>query len=72
MVGTVTTVDLARLTMVQVRDRQEYQNRRESDREMRRQGDKRIRTQILEELDRREAVVRAVPSFAGVLAVPSW
>ena len=43
-------------------DRKEDQDRRESDRELRRQDDERLRTQIFEEMDRRYTSVRELAS----------
>ena len=43
-------------------DRREEQDRRESNRERRRQDDERLRTQIVEEMDRRTAAATEVAS----------
>ena len=46
----------------QLADRKEQQDRRESDRELRREDDERLSTQIFEEMDRRTAVASEVTS----------
>ena len=47
--------DLTSLLRQLVEDRKEEQDRRESDRELRRHDNARLRTQIFEEIDRRTA-----------------
>ena len=48
--------DLTSLLRQLAEDRKEQQDRRESDRELRREDDERLSTQIFEEMDRRTAV----------------
>ena len=54
--------DLASLLRQLAADRREDQDRRETDRELRRQDDERLKTQIFEEMDRRTAAVSEVAS----------
>ena len=54
--------DLARLKRQLAQDRKEDEHRRLSDRELRRQDDERLRTQILEKMDRRDAALCEVAS----------
>lgn len=63
MVETTTTDYPTRLAMELVRHTQEYQDRCESDRQMKRPDDERRRTANFQELVRREAVVREVISI---------
>ena len=53
--GTSVMDDLTSLLRQLVEDRKEEQDRRESDRELRRQDYERLRTQVFEEMDRRIA-----------------
>ena len=53
--GTSVMGDLTGLLRQLAGDRQEKQDRRESDRELRRHDNARLRTQIFEEIDRRTA-----------------
>ena len=53
--GTSVMDDLTSLLRQLAEDRKEEQDRRESDRELRRQDDERLRTQIFVEMDRRTA-----------------
>ena len=55
MDGTSVMDDLTSLLRQLVEDRKEEQDRRESDRELRRQDYERLRTQVFEEMDRRIA-----------------
>ena len=54
--------DLASLLRQLAADRREEQDRRETDRELRRQDDERLKTEIFEEMDRRTAAVSEVAS----------
>ena len=64
--GTCAMDDLTGLLRQLAQDRKEEQDRREGDRELQRQDDERLRTQIFEEMDRRDAAVRKVASgFPG-------
>ena len=62
MDGTSVMDDLTSLLRQLAEDRKEEQDRRESDRELRRQDDERLRTQIFEEMDHRGAAFREVAS----------
>ena len=55
MDGTSVMDDLTSLLRQLAEDRKEEQDRRESDRELRRQDYERLRTQVFEEMDRRIA-----------------
>ena len=54
--------DLTSLLRQLAADRTEDQDRRETDRELRRQDDERLKTQIFEEMDRKTAAVSEVAS----------
>ena len=54
--------DLTSLSRQLAADRREDQDLRETDRELRRQDDERLKTQIFEEMDRRTAAVSEVAS----------
>ena len=60
--GTSVIDDLTSLLRQLAEDRKEEQDRRESDREQRRVDDKRLKTQIFEEMDRRSAAASEVAS----------
>ena len=62
MDGTSVMDDLTSLLRQLAEDRKEEQDRRESDRELRRQDDERLRTQIFVEMDRRTAADSEVAS----------
>ena len=56
--------DLTSLLKQLVQDWTKNQERREGDRELRRKDDEQVRTQLIEEMDRRDAVVYEVASGA--------
>ena len=60
--GTSAMDDLTSLLRQLAEDRKEQQDRRESDRELRREDDERLSTQIFEEMDRRTAAASEVAS----------
>ena len=62
MDGTSVMDDLTSLLRQLAEDRKEEQDRRESDRELRRQDDERLRTQIFEEMDRRTDAASEIAS----------